>query len=913
MLPTGTRLGPYEIVEPLGAGGMGEVYRARDTRLGREVAVKVLPAHLSANPEVRTRFEREAKTVSSLNHPHICTLFDVGREGETDYLVMELVEGETLATHLRRGALPPAELLRLGVQVAEALERAHRAGVIHRDLKPSNIMITRTGANLMDFGLARATGMAGPAGASGATLAALTQSPTVGQALTAEGTLLGTFQYMSPEQLEGREADARSDIWALGCVLFEMATGRRAFEGRSQASLIAAILERQPPPVGESSAGSASGAGASAAGGPPVGLDGLIHDCLAKDPEERVQTVHDVRLRLQRIAQSAGLSISSAALSSTAGGSSGSLPAPVIVRKASPLPWGVAALLLVILVGFLAFAMPRLAAQPPVYRFQPDVSPPGVNASYWPRLSPDGRQLLFQGVDSTNVPRAYVLSLDESRARPVMGTEALQRAYWSPDGREIAFCAGGRLLRERIEGGSPTVVCPAPGGADLSWGDKGVILMDGQLTDSLRQVPAGGGELRPASRIDRKAQEHGSAWPCFLPDGERFLFVGMRDDATYGNIRIGKLGSLESKKIGETSGRVEYAPGGWVVYPKGNALVAQKLDERRMELTGEPITLCEDLSIGSASGHYSVSRAGQLVYMRGTTAGDYELHLADRAGSVLPGTITTGTAANPQISPDGHRVLYERKGPTGSPYGDVYVHDLSRDVDTRLTFTDGYAVGPRWSPDGRRFAVTVVRGKGKVLIGQADGLGATDSIPFTGVTLFLYQWAAAGDRLYAYDNATGIYAADASRPGHTFARVPGLAEMVQGALSPDGRFVAGVIGNSSSFNLFVQSVTAEPGRWQVSSGAMGHTAAWTRGGRELVYETRDGRLMAVDCDATHGFAVGTPKVLFTLPTLSFGEYVASWAPSPDGSRFALVTPSRQHAANRTMEVVTSFDALVHRR
>ncbi|HET7226721.1 MAG TPA: serine/threonine-protein kinase, partial [Candidatus Eisenbacteria bacterium] len=285
----GTRLGPYEIVEPLGAGGMGEVYRARDTRLGRDVAVKVLPGHLSQQPEVRARFEREAKTVSALNHPHICTLFDVGREGDTDYLVMELIQGDTLAARLAKGPLPAPDVLRIGMQIADALDRAHRAGVIHRDLKPGNIMLTRSGAKLMDFGLARATGLA-RAGDSGVTVAALTQSPTVATPLTAEGTLVGTFQYMAPEQLEGREADARSDIWALGCVLYEMATGTRAFEGRSQASLISSIMSSEPAPLSLLAPTS------------PPALDALIRACLAKDPEDRIQTAHDVRLQLRWIA-----------------------------------------------------------------------------------------------------------------------------------------------------------------------------------------------------------------------------------------------------------------------------------------------------------------------------------------------------------------------------------------------------------------------------------------------------------------------------------------------------------------------------------------------------------------------------------------------------------------------------------
>ncbi|MEO6463110.1 MAG: serine/threonine-protein kinase [Candidatus Eisenbacteria bacterium] len=295
-LAPGTRIGAYEILAPLGAGGMGEVYRAKDTRLGRDVAIKVLPTHLSEQPEIRARFEREARTVSSLNHPNICTLFDVGKEGEVDYLVLELVEGDTLEARLARGPMPPPEALRLGAQIADALDRAHRAGVIHRDLKPGNVMLTRGGAKLMDFGLARATGLGGPA--PGSSSLTMPHSPTVGKALTAEGTILGTFQYMAPEQLEGNEADARSDIWALGCVLYEMFTGRRAFEGRSQASLIAAILEREPAPVGErpSDAGVPAGSTSSLRQPPPHGIERLIKNCLAKDPEERIQTAHDVKL-----------------------------------------------------------------------------------------------------------------------------------------------------------------------------------------------------------------------------------------------------------------------------------------------------------------------------------------------------------------------------------------------------------------------------------------------------------------------------------------------------------------------------------------------------------------------------------------------------------------------------------------
>ena len=363
-LNPGTRLGPYEILSPLGAGGMGEVYRARDTRLDRDVAIKVLPQHLSSNSEVRARFEREAKTVSGLNHPHICVLHDIGREGDTDFLVMELVEGETLAMRVARtGALPTADVVRIGSQIADALERAHRAGVIHRDLKPGNIMVTKTGAKLMDFGLARGAGLTGTPG-SGATLASLTQSPTVGQPLTAEGTLVGTFQYMSPEQLEGKDADVRSDIWALGCVLYEMATGMRAFDGKSQASLISAIMSSQPAPASQVSALA------------PAALDRLIAQCLTKDPDERIQSAHDVRLVLDALGAGAGSEASAGA-------------------PAARVRWPVALALGVALGAVIGFAAAWWLVP------APQVEPPRVStlvhsgADQQPAASPDGKTIAF--------------------------------------------------------------------------------------------------------------------------------------------------------------------------------------------------------------------------------------------------------------------------------------------------------------------------------------------------------------------------------------------------------------------------------------------------------------------------------------------------------------------------------------
>ena len=900
-LPPGARLGPYEIVAPIGAGGMGEVYRARDTRLGREVAIKVLPQHLSDQPEVRARFEREAKMVSNLHHPNICVLFDIGREGDTDYLVMELIEGDTLADRLRKGPLPAAELLRIGTQIADALDRAHRAGVVHRDLKPGNVMLTRGAAKLMDFGLSRTTGMAagGPSGMS--------QSPTIAQALTAEGTLVGTFQYMSPEQLEGRDADVRSDIWALGCVLYEMATGRRAFEGRSQASLIASILEREPAPIGEVPSGSA----VSTFGGPPHGLERLIRNCLAKDPDERIQTAHDVKLQLQGIAEGVGISGASVA--------SAAVPAPRAAARgpAAWLPWAVAAAGILAAIGVFAWLQPRATARPPAYRFVV-AEIPGMTDTFWPRVSPDGRYLLVMAADSAQVQRAYVRRMDQIEANPIPGTAGLFRAYWSPDGREIAFVADDKIQRAPIGGGAPTVICAASGGVDLSWGSKGLILVDGRTTDSLRVVPAGGGDLRPATRIDRASGEFGTAWPCFLPDGEHFLFIGVGGNVTAGgNMRLGRIGSLDSKLLGHSDGRVEYAPGGWVVFLRGSTLIAQKLDLAAGKLTGQPITVADDIRSGSAAGHFSVSPTGMLAVVRGASRASSTLRMAGRSGDPTGGVIASGRIANPRLAPDGSRLLILRIGGSEGNSGEIAAIDLARNTETQLTFSSQRARMPVWSPDGRRFAysITTPAKQTWLMLGAADGLGVPDSIrvpdPGGGV---LTDWAPAGSRLVFFDGgfkARAIATEGPDREMHTLGDTTVFS--AQHKVSPDGRWLAYGAGTSASnVQIYVTNLQGPPGRFRVST-APAINPHWTRGGNELVFEGVDGRVMAAAIDTRDGFHAGTPQPLFTLPAPSADIDAVSWEVAPDGNRFYLLFPMARSQATPSIEVVTDFQSLVSRR
>ena len=902
-LQPGTRLGPYEIVAPLGAGGMGEVYRAKDTRLGREVAIKVLPLHLSQNPEVRARFEREAKTVSSLNHPNICTLFDVGRENDTDYLVMELVEGETLAQRLQRGPLPGPELLRLAIQIADALDRAHRAGVIHRDLKPGNVMLARGGAKLMDFGLARPAGIAASASGSGAGMSAMTQSPTVAQSLTTAGSIVGTFQYMSPEQLEGRDADVRSDIWALGCVLYEMATGKRAFEGRSQATLIAAIIGSQPAPVGEAPSGVAPG------DAPPHGLERLIRTCLAKDPEERNQTAHDVKLQLQGIAENAGLSSAGPAPSTPV-----AVPAPVR-RASSRVPWIVTAAVTLVAAAVIAWLWPQAHAPHQAYRFRTEPVPDIVD-SYWPRVSPDGRYLMFQTTDSTGKSRAWIRSLDQTESHPIAGSEGLTRGYWSPDSREIVFVSDDKIQRLAIAGGTPTVVCPASRGADLSWGAKGQILMDGQFIDSLKVVSASGGELQPATRIDRAAHEVGSGWPCFLPDGEHFLFIGNLENGTgAGNIRLGKLGSLDSQLLGQSDGRVEYAPGGWVVFLRGTTLYAQKLDLGAGKLTGQPITLVENVRVGAASGHFSVSRSGTLAYLHGDGGSSNTLHEADRTGRLVGGPLGTVDCINPALSPDGHQVLYETTGSSGGAVREIWVHDLDRGTDQKLTFVKNSTHGPVWSPDGKRFACELrIGNRSQVLVGSTDGLGAVDTFAVDGLSGGrMSQWSAVGSRLvYGPADFGGAYTVSPDSAKRTGTKIPGLASLLaMPMLSPDGRWLAYATAEGSTQpQVYVQSVTGLPGRWQVSTKG-GFLPTWTRGGKELLFES-SGKVMSADVDTQSGFRVGEPRDVFVLPQGALGAFSRTWTCSDDGQRFFLLVPP--HTSSRGgIEVVTDVGRLVQRR
>ncbi|HEX4664778.1 MAG TPA: protein kinase, partial [Terriglobales bacterium] len=723
-LTSGTRLGPYEILSPLGAGGMGEVYRAKDTRLDRTVAIKVLPSHLSSDPELKQRMEREARAISALQHANICTLHDIGSQDGTNFLVMEYLEGQTLAERLAKGALPLDQVLKIGTEIAQALEKAHQQGIIHRDLKPANIMLTKAGAKLMDFGLAKpGLGKLGlakaelPIGAhvSGGftpstptmNLASLTSAASP---LTQKGSIVGTFQYMAPELLQGAEADARSDLFSFGCVLYEMITGRRAFEGKSQLSVFTAILEKDPEPIITTHPLT-----------PPL-LERVVCACLAKDPADRLQSAHDVALDLRWLAES---------------------PTDTKLSGHFNKSWsaGLAAIVLafVALAGFAGYRWAKSSEQPlslhaeipPPDKFSLDAT--GDNGGM-PVLSPLGDKIAFVA-HSGETKLIWVRSLSSDSAQQLDGTAGAAHPFWSPDGRYIGFFAGGKLMKIPATGGPAAALADAPNPRGGSWSSNDVIVFAAEFQSSLMKVSAQGGTASPATVLD-KAKHTTHRWPWFLPDGKHFIFLATSHtggDATRNGIYFASVDSTETRLVQATDSAAQYASG-YLLYRANTALVAQPFDPQKGILSGSAISLVNNLrdDVGVWRSIFAVSQNGLLIYQSGSTdAAKSHLVLFDRAGKVLADydpqetTITNARTLlgvrDVRLSPDNKQVAFANG--TG-----IWTLDLERKTKTRITFDDQVVQEPAWSPDGKTllFSVQVSTGGGTVEIRSkaADGSGS---------------------------------------------------------------------------------------------------------------------------------------------------------------------------------------------
>ncbi len=869
MLPSGTRLGPYEILGLIGEGGMGQVYRAADTRLDRAVAIKVMPAVLADDPARRERFEREARSISRLEHPNICPLYDVGELPDTVggglFLVMQFLEGETLAARLSRGALSIKETLDVGIQIAEALAAAHRAGIVHRDLKPGNVMLTRAGARLLDFGLARTVASAG---GSDATIA------PDRTALTTQGTLLGTLHYMAPEQLDGREVDTRADIFAFGAVLFEMVTGIKAFEAETPARVLSAILRDEPARV------------STIVPVTPAGLDELIHTCLAKDPNERWQGMSDVarQLRWLQSGLSAGRSASIAR---------GNVP-PRSRVYLSPMTAavGVAALIAGAALAWL-FASPR-AADP--IRLHALLLPPDGNyLTGGLALSPDGRTLAFVAADGSGERQLWIRGLDVARAQPLAGTHGATDVFWSPSGTEVAFFANNQLKRVPVSGGTASVICEAGVGAGGSWNADGVIVFQPHQQGNLMRVNASGGRPEPATSLDPNAGETHHLHPSFLPDGSHFVFyVAGKQRGLY----VGTLGSNDRAFLfdpdpalppGAAATPGVYASTGHLLYVRDRVLMARPFDVSSRAVTGESLKLADTVDYNPPGEAAFAVADSVLVYRPRQHLPLAALGWIDRAGGSVT-AIATPPAAFRQISltSDGRVAAVDRRDAQG--VSSVWTIDLQQATSTRVPAAY-WSGSPIWSRDDSVLAYSIAADSPPNIVLRADrGSGAERRLTTSADIQYAGAFTPDGRSIVfrAFSNDTGwdlfTVASSGDGPPQRLLQTP--ANESEASLSPDGRLIAYTSDESGRTEVYVSRFPEMSGRAAVSSGG-GFRPMWRGDGRELYYVGSGNRITAAAITATPGsVTAASPVQLFQTPL--FGGL---YAPSPDGQRFLIATPA----------------------
>ena len=876
-LTSGTRLGPYEILALIGAGGMGEVYKARDTRLDRIVAIKVLPAHLADKPDLRERFEREARTIASLNHPHICTLYDIGRHDGIDFLVMEYLEGETLAMRLLKGPLPLEQVLQYAIEISDALDKAHRKGVTHRDIKPGNIMLIPQGGNgtkLLDFGLAKLKQAAAPASIPMSQLPTLKENPTI------QGTLLGTLQYMSPEQVEGKidEIDGRADIFAFGAVLHEMATGKRAFEGKSSASVLGAIMVSEPPPM------------SSLQPMTPPALERVVKRCLAKDRDERWQSAYDLWQELKWIA---------------GGGSQVGMPAPVVASRKGPLSnlrvaWSVAAVILVAALAVGAFTYLRRApadSQSVQFSVGPPEKATFSVAPMFLTISPDGSKLAFVA-DSSGKAQLWIRPLDSEAAQALAGTENPNQPFWSPDSRFLAFYADGKLKKIAVAGGPPQTLAEAPGNTQGTWSREGIILFTPTTPGTIHRVSAAGGAATPVTTLDASRKEDGHWWPQFLPDGNHFLFLALSTNPENNAIYAGSLDSPEKKLLLNAISSVVYVPQGYLLFNREGTLMAQPFDAERIELTGEAVPIAEEVQFNAVQGRtaFSVSENGVLAYRHGPSTGNLRLAWIDRAGKAVETFGAPGGYLGIDLSPDGKRIAVHRHDASG---GDIWLFDSAR-RGTMLRFTFDASQDnsmPIWSPDGSRIAFGSLRdGKWGIYQKPANGTGREELLFESELLKTPMSWSPDGKFIvyWVNDPKTGsdqwVLPLTGDRKPVAILQTPFNENQPQ--ISPDGKWIAYASNETGRAEIYVRPFPSGEGKWQISTNG-GVLPRWRRDGRELFYlgAITLGKAISVRVNsAGPTFEYGDPSELFASGYFNLPHTGGNYHPfavSPDGQRFLI--------------------------
>jgi Tol biopolymer transport system component len=870
-LTAGTRLGPYEIAAPIGAGGMGEVYKATDTRLHRTVAVKVLPDHVASNPDLKQRFEREAKALAALSHPHICPVFDVGSLNEIDFLVMEYLEGETLEQRLKKGALPLAQALQTGIQIADALAAAHRAGIVHRDLKPGNIMLAKSGAKLLDFGLAKTD----PAAVAGSP----SMLPTTPPGLTQQGSILGTVQYMAPEQLEGEAADPRTDIFAFGAVFHEMVTGRLAFEGKSQASLIGAILKDDPRPLSTLQPLA-----------PPL-LERIVAKSLAKNPDARWQSASDLRDEMQWAMRAPSLSM-----------------VPHVAGGRDRVAWTIACVALVAAAMAVATAwyIGARSSGTVAPEMRLEVSMPG-RFEDWVAVSPDARSLVSGGL-ADGKWQLWLRRLDSTTARPLAGTEGAVYPFWSPDSRSIAFFAEGKLKRIDVAGGPPQTLANAREPRGGTWGPDGTIIFAPTLYGGLYRVSASGGEAKQLTRLESGQRSH--RFPSFLPDGFHFLYFDTAS-GTY----LGTLDEGAPKRITPTvDSAMLYTPPGMLLFVRERTLMAQPFSLETYETSGELVRIAELAALTGTvnTGSISVSAsANGTIAFRGASevpTGGMRLAWFDRSGQEIGGVaqVDPGFLVDMDLSPDATHIAATRSPNRALGGLDVWVTETERGVSTRLTSDPATDQLPVWSPDGKRIVFASNR-KGTLDLFEAPFNSSGSEKPLLELpgTTYPTDWSS--------DGRFVLYGETSPASGYDLWALPMFGDRkpipvanrefdeVSGRLSRDLRWVAYESNEAGRFEIVVQAFRDPTVKWQISSGG-GMQPRWRDDGRELFYVAADGTLMAapiIPLPDGGTLQPGRPAPL-VRNRLVFDAYRGvrfnRYAVTPDGQRFLMIVPAEEAIA-----------------
>jgi len=906
-LVAGSRLGPYEIQSAVGAGGMGEVYRARDTRLDRIVAIKVLPAHLSSNPDLRTRFEREAKAISGIQHPNICVLYDIGSQEGIDFLVMEYLEGETLYARLARKPFTHDESLKIAIEIADALDKAHRSGIVHRDLKPGNVMLTKSGAKLMDFGLAKPLGLgSGPKSGSASKGSIATMADTMADLaspVTVAGTLVGTVQYMSPEQIQGKEADARSDIFAFGALLYEILTGKRAFEGKSQLSLVSAILEKDPEQISVLQPLT------------PPALERIVGTCLAKEPDDRFQSAHDLKLQLQWIA---------------AGGSQLGTPAVVASRRKKRFTVLTAALAAGWLIAAIAGALVLIYAKRLTQAQQPihasvkklaafDFAPVLAGA---PALSPDGRQLAFigwerdfsqiGGADFGGVLVIRDMSSGEAAALP--GTDGAAFPFWSPDGQYLGFFAQGKLKKVGVHGGAVQVLCEAPAGRGASWSPRGTIVFAPAIAGPLQAVSDGGGTSTQLVPARQDSTDFTNRNPYFLPDGEHYLFTARGGKDTLGGVYAGSLSGEQPHEILPIGSNVAYSDG-YLFYLKESTLTAQKFDAGRLRFDGKPISIAANIEYYNPRdlGYFSVS--GETLLFNIAAPKNRQLAWLDSSGKELDHFGDPATYSGGIFSSATQIAVVSRANTNGSG-NSLWLADVQHKTVTRITSDVELEQTGVMAADGNSVFIssssgylsTLVRrwltasGKEEKILEEPRGFFLITGISRDGRYLFIVQQ----DPKTSWD----IYYIDLQGDHKVTPFLDSSYSEQGGRPSPDNKWLAYLSNETGRDEVYVTSFPKAGSKWQVSNGGIrlqdtNGVLDWSADGKHLRYEQGDKLLDVAVRDLGDKLEISVPTELMTLPADSIVIAIL-----PDGKR-TLVARSTSDQTTGSLDLVLNWQTQFH--